>query len=265
MLHREPDGTDLGDHGGCRCHPRQRGDGLGRPEWDWPPSRPTPVINLTGHGGPCGGRHDHLQAVRAGRHVRGAALYTSPTVTVSGNGTYGTPAPQFVPDGSRARTTGSPCTAGARRTTAAATHNAACTDTNEDVEVTSVPSSLTSAQTMGAERLGDRSRSRQSSGRDRRRTSTSSCFTGGTCQGTALYTPAGRVAVTTACRRRRLRTPRHCRRGTYSWRVNYDSTGNDRAAATSPNVPRNLDADDHERRHDVLQQPVSGRDVDAAR
>lgn len=63
---------------------------------------------------------------------------------VSGNETYNSPAPQFVPATAGnyhwvAEYSGSTNTNGI-------THNAACTDTNEDVSVTSVASSLTSAQ-----------------------------------------------------------------------------------------------------------------------
>ena len=54
-----------------------------------------PVINLTGTGGAPGRRHDHVQALRADNCT--TLAYTSPTVAVSGDGTYKTPSPQFTP------------------------------------------------------------------------------------------------------------------------------------------------------------------------
>jgi hypothetical protein len=105
-----------------------------------------PVINLTGTGGAAAGGTITFKLYGPSATACGSLVYTSPTVTVSGNGTYNTPAPQFVP------TAGGDyhwvaVYSGNSPNTGAVTHNAACTDTNEDVTVTSVASSLTSAQT----------------------------------------------------------------------------------------------------------------------
>ena len=102
-----------------------------------------PVINLTGTGGAAAGGTITFKLY--GPNDCATLAYTSAAVAVSGNGTYNTPAPQFVPtvagdyhwvavySGSSPNTNGT-------------THNATCTDGNEDVTVTTVPSSLSSAQ-----------------------------------------------------------------------------------------------------------------------
>jgi hypothetical protein len=104
-----------------------------------------PVINLTGTGGAAAGGTITFKLFGPSDTGCGALVYTSPTVTVSGNGTYNSPAPQFVPtepgnyhwvavySGNLPNTNG-------------ITHNADCTDTNEDVAVTTVASSLSTAQ-----------------------------------------------------------------------------------------------------------------------
>jgi hypothetical protein len=106
-----------------------------------------PIINLTGTAGSAAAGTITFKLYGPSDTTPptcGALVYTSPTVAVSGNNTYNSPAPQFVPT-----------TAGnyhwvavysGYTNTNGITHNAACTDTSEDVTVTSVPSSLTSAQ-----------------------------------------------------------------------------------------------------------------------
>ena len=104
-----------------------------------------PVINLTGTGGAAAGGTITFKLFGPSDTGCGALVHTSDTVAVSGNGTYNSPAPQFVPlvpgnyhwvavySGNSPNTNG-------------VTHNAACTDTAEDVTVTSVASSMTTAQ-----------------------------------------------------------------------------------------------------------------------
>jgi len=102
-----------------------------------------PVINLTGTGGAAAGGTITFKLY--GPNDCTTLAYTSAAVAVSGDGTYNTPEPQFVPT--------QPGTyhwvavySGNSPNTNGVTHNADCTDANEDVVVTSVPSSLTSAQ-----------------------------------------------------------------------------------------------------------------------
>ena len=101
-----------------------------------------PVINLTGTGGaPAGGT---ITFTLYGPNDCTTVAYTSAAVTVSGNGTYNTPNPQFVPTAAgdyhwvAVYSGNSPNTNGV-------THNANCTDTGEDVTVG--PASTTTVTT----------------------------------------------------------------------------------------------------------------------
>ncbi|HET7398187.1 MAG TPA: hemagglutinin [Intrasporangium sp.] len=105
----------------------------------------SPVINLTGTGGAAAGGTITFKLYGPSDTACGALVYTSGAVTVSGNGTYNSPAPQFVP--TEAGTYHWVAVySGSSPNTLGTTHNADCTDANEDVAVTTVPSSLTSAQ-----------------------------------------------------------------------------------------------------------------------
>jgi hypothetical protein len=104
-----------------------------------------PVINLTGTGGAAAGGTMTFKLYGPSDTGCGALVYTSPTVTVSGNGTYNTPAPQFVP-----ATAGNyhwvAVYSGNSPNTNGVTHNADCQASAETVEVQSVASSMTTAQ-----------------------------------------------------------------------------------------------------------------------
>jgi hypothetical protein len=105
-----------------------------------------PVINLTGTGGAAAGGTITFKLFGPSDSGCGTLVYTSGPVTVSGNATYNSPAPQFVPtepgnyhwvavySGNLPNTNG-------------ITHNADCTDTNEDVTVNTVASTLETDQT----------------------------------------------------------------------------------------------------------------------
>lgn len=103
----------------------------------------TPVINLTGA---SGAKADGTITFKLmGPNNCTSLAYTSAGVTVDGNGTYNTPAPQFVPTQAgdyywvAVYSGSSPNTSGV-------THNANCADSAEKVTVTTVPSSMTTAQ-----------------------------------------------------------------------------------------------------------------------
>ena len=102
-----------------------------------------PVINLTDTGGAAAGGTITFKLY--GPDNCTTLAYTSPTVTVSGNGTYNTPNPQFKPTAAgtyhwvAVYSGDSPNTNGAN-------HNTDCTDANEDVVVSTVASTLKSAQ-----------------------------------------------------------------------------------------------------------------------
>ncbi len=102
-----------------------------------------PVINTTGAAGPAAGGTITFKLYGPGDCT--TLAHTSAAVAVSGDGTYNTPSPQFVPT--------KPGTyhwvaqySGSSPNTNGTTHNADCSDANESVVVTSVASSLTSAQ-----------------------------------------------------------------------------------------------------------------------
>ena len=105
----------------------------------------TPIINLTGASGPAANGTITFKLYGPGDTGCGTLRYTSPTVAVTGDDTYNTPAPQFAPS-----LTGNyhwvAVYSGSSPNTNAITHNAACDDTDEDVSVTSVPSTVTTAQ-----------------------------------------------------------------------------------------------------------------------
>ena len=104
-----------------------------------------PVINTTGTAGAAAGGTITFQLYGPSDSGCGDLVHTSDPVSVSGDGTYGTPDPQFVPEDPgnyhwvAVYSGNSPNTLGA-------THNADCTDTAEDVTVTSVPSSMATEQ-----------------------------------------------------------------------------------------------------------------------
>jgi hypothetical protein len=105
----------------------------------------SPVINLGGTAGAAAGGTVTFKLYGPSDTGCGAVAYTSAAVAVSGNGTYNSPAPQFTPTAPgnyhwvAVYSGNSPNTNGI-------THNAACNDTAEDVTVTSVASSMTTAQ-----------------------------------------------------------------------------------------------------------------------
>ncbi len=103
-----------------------------------------PVINLTGTGGAAA--NGTITFKLYGPNDCTTVAYTSPTVTVSGNGTYNTPTPQFVPTAAGTYHWVA-VYSGSSPNTNGTTHNADCLDANEDVVVSSVPSSMTTAQT----------------------------------------------------------------------------------------------------------------------
>jgi len=102
----------------------------------------TPVINPTTAGGPAGGT---ITFTAYGPNNCTTVAFTSSAVAVSGDGTYGpvsfTPTAVGTYHWFASYSGDSPNTNGT-------THNGDCLDTSEDVVVTSVPSSMTSAQSF---------------------------------------------------------------------------------------------------------------------
>lgn len=182
-----------------------------------------PVINLTGTAGaPAGGSITFsLYKVDANGCV-GSAVFTSTPVAVSGDDTYN--APVFAPSEVgkyqwvASYTGDSPNTNGT-------THNTLCNTALEEVEVTSVPSSLTSAQKWIPRDTVTVSAPAGSG--DLAGTVSFALYDNATCAGTAIFTdtkavsgPSGGTgtSVTSA------NGPVQDATGSFSWKVSYDST-----------------------------------------
>lgn len=177
-----------------------------------------PVINLTGaQGAPADGT---ITFKLYGPDSCTTLAYTSPEVAVSGDGSYSTPAPQFVPD--------EPGTyswvaeySGDSPNTSATTHNATCTDTAEDVVVSSVASSLTTAQRWVP---NDSVTVSAPAGGALAGTATFTLYATGDCTGDPVYTTDVPVSGTSPQTVSTSNTTAVTASGSYSWSVLYDST-----------------------------------------
>ena len=105
----------------------------------------SPIINLTGTAGSAAGGTITFKLYGPSNSGCGALAYTSTTVAVSGNASYNTPTPQFQPTAAGNYHWVADYSGNSPNTNAK-THNAACTDTDEDVTVTTVASSISTAQ-----------------------------------------------------------------------------------------------------------------------
>jgi hypothetical protein len=176
-----------------------------------------PVINLTGTGGAAAGGTITFKLFGPSDSGCGALVFTSSPVTVSGNGTYGpvsfTPTAagnyHWVADYS-----------GNLPNTNGVTHNALCTDTGEDVTVTSVPSSLTSAQTWVP---SDSVTVSAAAGGDLDGTVSFEFFTNGTCAGENAFDSTANVSGSSPQTVTSGDAPAQTADGEFSWRVSYDS------------------------------------------
>ena len=177
-----------------------------------------PVINLTGTGGAAAG--GTITFTLYGPDDCTTVAYTSAAVTVSGNGTYNTPNPQFIPV--------LPGTyhwvaaySGNLPNNNATSHNATCTDTDEDVVVSTVPSSLTSAQTW----VPSDSVTVSATGAGNLVGVVSfEFFTNGTCDGTSAFSTTNNVSGASPQTVLSGNAPAQTADGSFSWRVSYDST-----------------------------------------
>lgn len=181
----------------------------------------TPIINLTGTAGAAAGGTITFKLYGPSSTGCGSLVYTSTTVNVSGNGTYDSPAPQFVPTAAgdyhwvAVYSGSSPNTNGI-------THNAACTDTAEDVTVTTVASSLTSAQRWvpnDSVTVTAPAGSGNLAG-----TVSFALYAGGTCSGSVLYSTTVAVSGASPQTVSTSNTTAQLATGTFSWKVGYDST-----------------------------------------
>jgi hypothetical protein len=180
-----------------------------------------PIINLTGTAGAAAGGTITFKLY--GPDNCTTLAYTSATVAVSGDGTYNSPAPQFVPTAAgdyhwvAVYSGNSPNTTGV-------THNAACTDTAEDVTVTSVPSSMTTAQTWvpnDAATISAPAGSGNLAGKVY-----FTLYPSTDCTGTAIYNTINGVTVAGASPQtvNTANATAVSATGDFSWSVSYDST-----------------------------------------
>jgi hypothetical protein len=141
---------------------------------------------------------------------------------VSGNATYGTPNPQFVPT-----LTGTyywvASYSGSSPNTLSATHNTDCADLNEDVTITSVPSSMTTAQRWvpnDSATISAPAGSGLLAG-----TVTFTLYPTADCTGSPVF-PSATVAVAGASPQTvsTSNTTAVTASGSFSWKVSYDST-----------------------------------------
>ena len=178
-----------------------------------------PVINLTGtSGAPAGGT---ITFTLYGPGNCTTVAYTSAAVAVTGNGTYNTPAPQFVPTAP-----GSyhwvASYSGSSPNTNGTSHNSDCLDADEDVTVTTVPSSLTSAQTWvpnDSVTVSAPAGSGNLAG-----TVSFALYANGNCTGVAVYSTTAAVSGASPKTVSTSNTTAQLASGSFSWLVSYDST-----------------------------------------
>lgn len=179
-----------------------------------------PVINLTGAGGAAAG--GTITFTLYGPDDCTTLAHTSAAVTVSGDGSYSTPAPSFVPTATGTYSWVATYS-GSSPNTNGATHNTDCSDPLEDVTLTSVASSLTSAQswvpndavTIAAPPAGSGALAG---------TVSFALYASADCTGTALYSATRSVSGTTAQTVTTSNTTAQTASGSFSWQVAYDST-----------------------------------------
>jgi hypothetical protein len=179
-----------------------------------------PVINLTGTGGaPAGGT---ITFKLYGPDNCTTLAYTSAAVTVSGNGTYNTPNPQFVPTAAGTYHWVADYS-GNLPNNLSTTHNSACNDTDEDVVVNTVPSSMTTAQRWVP---NDRATITAPAGSGNLAGNVSfTLYPTANCTGTPVYGPVD-VAVAGASPQTvgTSNSTAITASGSFSWSVAYDST-----------------------------------------
>ena len=180
----------------------------------------SPVINLTGTGGAPAGGTITFKLYGPSETGCGPLVHTvSPATAVSGNGTYGPVS--FTPteageyhwvaeySGNLPNNNGT-------------THNAECTDANEDVVVNTVASSLSSAQTWvpnDSVTVSAPDGSGNLAG-----TVSFDLYANGDCSGDAIYSTTASVSGASPRTVSTSNTEAQDESGTFSWKVSYDST-----------------------------------------
>jgi hypothetical protein len=182
----------------------------------------SPVINLTGTGGAAAGGTITFKLYGPSASGCGTLVYTSDPVTVSGDGSYSTPNPQFAPTQQGTYHWVAEYS-GNLPNTNATSHNAACTDADEDVVVNTVASSMNTGQTWvpnDSATISAPAGSGNLAG-----TATFTLYRSTDCTGTIVYGPVNRSVsggspqtVSTSNDTAVSAT------GNFSWSVSYDSS-----------------------------------------
>lgn len=178
-----------------------------------------PVINLTGTSGAAAGGTITFKLYGPSDTGCGPLVHTvTPATAVSGNGTYGPVS--FTPT--------EPGTyhwvaeySGNLPNNNATTHNATCTDADEDVVVSTVASSLSSDQTWVP---SDSVTVSAPAGGALAGTVSFEFFTNDTCTGTAAFSTTKSVSGSSPETVLSGNAPAQTTTGSFSWRVSYDST-----------------------------------------
>jgi hypothetical protein len=174
----------------------------------------TPVINPATAGGPAGGT---ITFTAYGPNDCTTVAFTSSTVAVNGDGTYGPV--QFTPTA-----VGTyhwfASYSGDSPNTNAATHNGSCSDTSEDVVVTSVPSSLTSTQSFIP---NDSATVSAPLGGNLAGTVTFKLYESNDCSGTAILTQTKSVSGASSQTVSTTNTTVSTTSANVSWLIDYDS------------------------------------------
>lgn len=175
----------------------------------------TPAINPTTAGGPAGGS---ITFTAFGPNNCTTVAFTSAAVPVSGDGTYGPVS--FTPTAVgtyhwAASYTGDP------PNTNGTSHNSDCSDTNEDVVVTSVASSMTSAQSFIP---NDSATVSAPAGGNLAGSVTFKVFESTDCSGTAIYTQTVTVSGASPQTVKTTNTTVSTTAANVSWLVGYAST-----------------------------------------
>jgi hypothetical protein len=180
----------------------------------------TPAINPTTAGAPAGGTIT-FTLLKADCTTLATGQGTNPqTVSVSGNNTYGPVS--FTPDAIGTyhwKATYTPATGDPNNL--ASTYNADCSDTKEDVVVTSVASSLTSQQSFIP---NDSATVSAPAGGSLAGSVTFEVFESADCSGTSIYTQTVPVSGTSAQTVSTTNTTVSTTAANVSWRLTYTST-----------------------------------------
>jgi hypothetical protein len=183
----------------------------------------SPVINTTGAHGAAAGGTITFTLYGPSDSGCGTLVSTSAGVAVSGDATYDTPNPQVVPaDAGNYHWVAS--YSGSSPNTNGTTHNTTCADTDEDVTVNTVETSLSTAQRWVP---NDSVTITAAAGGALAGKAHFDLYASNNCSGTAIYsTPAAGLTVAGASPQTvsTANTTAQSATGTFSWKVSYDST-----------------------------------------